>query len=90
MLAIATAKDVYVGGLGPIQSGSIRGGTELMGVRLPLPSEDGEPARGWWSRRRRRDPPMPTMTDPASPTTPASAELRQAPLTTDLDAFSPP
>jgi uncharacterized protein DUF6655 len=89
MLAVATAKDVYVGGLGPFQTGSIRGGTELMGVRLPLPSEDGEPARGWRSRRRRRDP-TPTMTDPASPTTPAPAELRQAPLTTDLDAFSPP
>jgi hypothetical protein len=89
MLAVATAKDVYVGGLGPFQTGSIRGGTELMGVHLPLPSADGEPARGWRSRRRRRDP-APTVTDPAPSTTPAPVELRQAPLTTDLDAFSPP
>ncbi|MBV8229520.1 MAG: hypothetical protein JO329_06010 [Planctomycetaceae bacterium] len=89
MLAVATAKDVYVGGLGPFQTGSIRDGTELMGVHLPLPSEDGAPARGWRSRRHRRDH-TPTMTDPAPPTTPAPAELRQAPLTTDLDAFSPP
>jgi hypothetical protein len=34
-LATSSAKDVYVGGLGPIQSGSIRGGTEFVGVRLP-------------------------------------------------------
>jgi hypothetical protein len=89
MLAVATAKDVYVGGLGPFQTGSIRDGTELMGVHLPLPSEDNKPARGWRARRRRCDP-APTVTDPAPSTTPASAELRQAPLTTDLDAFSPP
>jgi hypothetical protein len=39
MQATADAKDVYIGGVGPIQSGSIRGGTEFIGVRLPLPSE---------------------------------------------------
>jgi hypothetical protein len=41
MMAKATAKDVYLGPVGPIQSGTIRGGTEFVGVRLPLP---GEPA----------------------------------------------
>lgn len=35
MLAFATAKDVYVGPVGPIQSGSIRDGAELAGVKLP-------------------------------------------------------
>ena len=39
MLAVATAKDVHVLGLGPIQSGTIRGGTDFVGVRLPIPSE---------------------------------------------------
>jgi hypothetical protein len=41
MVAVATAKDVHVLGVGPIQSGSIRGGSNLMGVRLPIPSESG-------------------------------------------------
>jgi hypothetical protein len=39
MVAIATAKDVHVLGVGPIQSGSIRGGTDFVGMRLPIPSE---------------------------------------------------
>jgi hypothetical protein len=39
LLSIATSKDVHVLGVGPIQSGSIRGGTKFMGVRLPVPSE---------------------------------------------------
>jgi hypothetical protein len=33
----ANAKDLYVGGLGPIQRGSIRRGTEFMGVRILAP-----------------------------------------------------
>jgi hypothetical protein len=46
MLATADAKDVYIGGLGPIQSGSIREGPEFIGVRLPTLSdpEDSEPS----------------------------------------------
>lgn len=38
-LATSSAKDVYLGGLGPIQSGSIRKGTEFVGVRLPTISD---------------------------------------------------
>jgi hypothetical protein len=34
-LATSNAKDVYIGGLGPIQSGTIRGGTEFVGVKIP-------------------------------------------------------
>lgn len=41
MVAIATAKDVHILGVGPIQSGTIRGGTEFVGVRLPVPSDSG-------------------------------------------------
>lgn len=41
MLATANAKDVYIGGVGPIQSGSIRGGTEFIGVKLPRLSDTG-------------------------------------------------
>ncbi len=46
--AKSNAKDVYVGGFGPFQSGSIRNGTEISGVTIPLTSDgsgdDGEPA----------------------------------------------
>jgi hypothetical protein len=41
MMARATAKDVYLGPIGPIQSGTIRGGTDFVGVHLPAPSESG-------------------------------------------------
>lgn len=41
MLATANAKDVYIGGVGPIQSGTIRGGTEFIGVKLPRLSDAG-------------------------------------------------
>ena len=85
LLAIATSKDVYVGGLGPFQSGSIRSGTELMGVRLPLPSEADGPARGRRTRKRRA-----AASPPPEARQPPATELRQSPETTDLDSFSPP
>jgi hypothetical protein len=40
-LSTSSAKDVYIGGLGPIQSGTIRSGTEFVGVRLPTISDPG-------------------------------------------------
>jgi hypothetical protein len=43
-LATSYAKDVFIGGLGPIQSGSIRGGTEFIGVKLPRISDPGPPS----------------------------------------------
>ena len=39
MIAVATAKTRHVLGVGPIQSGTIRGGTDFVGIRLPLTSE---------------------------------------------------
>jgi hypothetical protein len=39
LMAISTAKDVQVLGVGPIQSGTIRPRTEIFGVGLPIPSE---------------------------------------------------
>ena len=38
----ADNKDVYVGGFGPINSGSIRDGTEVMGIKIPVPGETNE------------------------------------------------
>ena len=43
MLEQSNAKDVYIGGLGPIQSGSIRNGTEFIGVKIPS-AADSSPA----------------------------------------------
>ena len=39
MLATADAKDVYVGGVGPIQSGSIRRKHKRVGVNIPMISD---------------------------------------------------
>jgi hypothetical protein len=39
VLAKSSAKDIYVGGVGPIQGGTIRGGTNFIGTKIPLPSE---------------------------------------------------
>jgi hypothetical protein len=44
-LATSDAKDTYIGGIGPIQSGSIRQGTQFVGVRLPSIVEE-EPVAG--------------------------------------------
>jgi hypothetical protein len=73
-LATATAKDVYLGGVGPIQSGSIRGGTRLVGVRIPLPAESDAPADTSGPRT------APPFSDPALRITPSGA---------DADAFAP-
>src|SRR4051812_19182907 len=43
MLETSNAKDVYVAGLGPFQSGSIRGGTQFVGIKLPLTSDSATP-----------------------------------------------
>lgn len=39
MIAVATSKNRYVFGVGPIQSGTIRGGTDIAGIRLPVGAE---------------------------------------------------
>ena len=74
MVAVATAKDVHVLGVGPIQSGSIRGGSNLMGIRLPIPSDSSSEAAG------KRIPPSVPFETP---------ELRQPARRSDLDPFAP-
>jgi hypothetical protein len=75
----ADNKDVYVGGFGPINSSSIREGTEVAGIKIPMPgeapAEDAEPGRK--GRRRRKGQPY----DVPAARTPA-------PLS-DLDSFRP-
>lgn len=75
MVAVATAKDVHVFGVGPIQSGTIREGTEFVGVRLPIPSV--------------LDPSAPVTPDPSTPTTSNGHELRHSATYSDADAFAP-
>lgn len=48
-MSTSSAKDVYFGGIGPIQSGTIRGGTEFVGMKLPLAADEdpnGAPTTG--------------------------------------------
>ena len=75
MLATATAKDTYIGGLGPIQGGTIRGGPEFIGVKIPLASDSTKP--GSTSTPTRQPAPFnaPSMRLPAS--------------ATDLESFAP-
>jgi hypothetical protein len=76
VLDTASAKDVYLAGLGPIQSGSIRGGAEFVGIKIPLPAEANAAS----------DPSSAHAPRSALPfSTPA---LRQ-PSTLDLDQFAP-
>jgi hypothetical protein len=82
MLAVATAKDVHVLGVGPIQSGTIRGGTDFVGIRLPLPAEAA--------------PTTPVAPDARSPSGSGPAArftepaLKHSATYSDLDAFGPP
>jgi hypothetical protein len=79
IVAVATAKDVYVLGVGPIQSGTIRGGRDFVGVRLPIPSEaDPVAADAKKDPNARR---APGFTEPA---------LKHSASYPELDAFGPP
>jgi hypothetical protein len=74
MMATANAKNVYLGGLGPIKSGSIMNGAEFAGIRLPLTSDPNatDPAQ--------------RSTKPLTSSDPAALRL---PAATDLDSFMP-
>ncbi|HMB08033.1 MAG TPA: DUF6655 family protein [Isosphaeraceae bacterium] len=75
MLAKANAKDVFVFGLGPFQRGSIRRGTEFVGVKLPLTS-DSSTGDGANSGGKTAVP----FTTPA---------IRQPAASTDFESFAP-
>ena len=77
VLAHASAKDVYVGGIGPIQSGSIRPRNRWIGVNLPMLSDPEPDANG---PAKGGKPGVPGFTPPAM-SLPASAG--------DLQSFRP-
>lgn len=74
-LATADAKDVYVGGAGPIQSGSIWKKNKRIGVNLPLLSDPGPAEPGRSPRDGLAPDSTPTMGLPAS--------------AADLESFAP-
>lgn len=66
-LATASAKDVYIGGVGPIQSGSIRTNSEFVGIRLPtLSDKDSSTSNPSSARRTESTLPGSSMPLPAS------------------------
>ena len=86
----SNAKDRYIGGVGPIQSGSIRGGTQFIGIKVPLGAEEeADPKkRPWWRRRSSSNstPFAEAKADPASPLGGASAPMAAK---SDLESFRP-
>ncbi|QDV35893.1 DUF6655 family protein [Tautonia plasticadhaerens] len=44
VIGASNDKNLHIGGLGPIQSGSIRGGTEFVGVKIPMTAHEDEQA----------------------------------------------
>ncbi len=75
-IASSNAKDVYVGGFGPIQSGTIRKKNKRIGINLPMLS-DPEPEEHIGEMNTSQAPSYPAATMPL----PASAA--------DLESFSP-
>lgn len=85
MLAVATAKDVQVFGVGPIRSGSIRDGADLAGIKLALPTESPLPSRFRFFKKTKTPPHKPA----ADPPVPPGSVLRQLSRLSDLDGFAP-
>lgn len=82
MLAKSSARDMYIGGVGPIQSGSIHDGTEFAGLPLPPAIDPNRPASP--SKRRRglfRKTPQPRESEPQAVRIPAGRS--------DFDDFGP-
>ena len=85
MLARSSAHNMYIGGVGPIQSGTIQESTEFAGLPLPPAIDPNRPAAPTKRRRGlfsfRKDAPEPTATDPQAARIPSDGS--------DLDDFGP-
>ena len=77
-LATSSAKDLYVGGVGPIQGGTIRGGTKFIGTKIPMPSEALLPGVSGTDKYKEQ-PAVPFTAAPLRPSAPAS----------DYESFAP-
>lgn len=78
VLATSSAKDLYVGGVGPIQGGTIRGGTNFIGTKIPLPSDP----LGTSSSSGDKDKDRPAVPFTAAP-------LPSSTATSDYESFAP-
>ncbi|WP_435017137.1 DUF6655 family protein [Tundrisphaera sp. TA3] len=79
LLDKADTKDVYIGGFGPIKSGTIQSGTEVAGIKIPLGDTSADAEEGS-DRRRDRDP---RRVADSLPNISAPSNL------SDLDSFKP-
>jgi hypothetical protein len=77
-MATSSAKDLYVGGVGPIQGGTIRGGTKFIGTKIPLPSDALGP--GAAAGEREKDGPVVPL---------ARAPIRSSSSASDYESFAP-
>jgi hypothetical protein len=77
-IATSSAKDLYVGGVGPIQGGTIRGGTKFIGTKIPLPSEGLNSQNS--SSKKDQDSPAPPLGLPPA---------RFSTSTSDFESFAP-
>jgi len=75
MLDQADTKNVFVGGFGPIRSGSIQNGTDVVGIKIPLTGEGEIP-----------DPTRPNPTKPRPYNPPG---LQTPSNLSDLESFKP-
>jgi len=77
MLDQADTKNVFVGGFGPIRSGSIQDGTDVAGIKLPIPGDarpaDAEPGSPRTRKNKPYNPP----------------ELKTPSNLSDLESFKP-
>jgi hypothetical protein len=78
VLATSSAKDLYVGGVGPIQGGTIRGGTKFIGTKIPLPYD----ALGTGTSATEKDKDRSALPFTAAPLRPPAAA-------SDYDSFTP-
>ena len=76
MLDKADTKDVYVGGFGPIKSGSIQDGTDIAGFKIPMTEGEGNGAEGSKANPRKARPYAPP-------------DLQTPSNLSDLDSFQP-
>src|SRR5271157_5890883 len=73
-----TPPTLYVGGVGPIQGGTIRGGTKFIGTKIPLPSDALGPGAAAGEKDKDR---------PAVPFT--AAPIRSPASASDYESFAP-
>ena len=83
MLDKADTKDVYIGGFGPIKSGTISSGTEVAGIKIPIGETDANPDDPTSPSRkdRRGGKPARGLDSPANLDAPSNLS--------DLDSFKP-